>query len=171
MGLVRGSGLSHTGNSMMMLQPGDDASWIVRSNCRMAPKNPLNNWLPVCSSESTTQPLRMHITHVLVPRYGWKNSDVHPKGSLFGILQEHLTKGGIASCIISGNSVNQAEVKKLGAVCEALLFHPPSACLACSELRLTVQPVSESWNRWLRDSKGKQGQLSEEVGNIYCRWQ
>lgn len=56
----------------------------------------------------------MHITHVLVPRYGWKNSDVHPKGSLFGILQEHLTKGGIASCIISGNSVNQAEVKNSG---------------------------------------------------------
>lgn len=53
-------------------------------------KNPLNNW------------------------YGWKNSDVHPKGSLFGIIQEHLTKGGIASCIISGNSVNQAEVKNSG---------------------------------------------------------
>lgn len=55
-------------------------------------KNPLNNW------------------------YGWKNSDVHPKESLFGILKEHLTKGGIASCIISGNSVTQgeAEVKSSG---------------------------------------------------------
>lgn len=42
-------------------------------------------------------------------RYNWSNSDVHPADSLFGILEEHLGKKGIASCIISGSNGEEAE--------------------------------------------------------------
>lgn len=53
-------------------------------------RNPLNNW------------------------YSWNNSDVHAADSLFGILQEHFGKKGIACCIVPGTAASVEEARSCG---------------------------------------------------------